>query len=108
MPDEIVYCSEQALPPPPTDTTPPETTIDSGPAGTVKHKDATFTFSSSEPNSIFECKLDADAFSACVSPTRYIGLVNGFHTFEVRATDAAGNTDPIPATRTWTVRRYID
>jgi hypothetical protein len=105
LPDEIVYCSEAAAPPPPTDTTPPETIIDSGPSGTVKQKDATFSFSSSEPNSTFECKLDADAFSACVSPTRYTGLVSGSHTFEVRATDAAGNTDPIPASRTWTVRR---
>ena len=33
---------------PPQDTTPPETTVDSGPSGTVKQKDATLTFSSSE------------------------------------------------------------
>jgi hypothetical protein len=104
LPDEIVDCSEQAQPPPPTDTTPPETTIVSGPSGTVKQKDARFTFSS-EPNSTFECKLDGAAFSACVSPTRYTGLVNGFHTFEVRATDAAGNTDPSPASRAWIVQR---
>jgi hypothetical protein len=87
------------------DTMPPETAIDSGPSGTVKQKDATFIFSSSEPNSTFECKLDAADFSACVSPSRYTRLVSGSHTFEVRATDAAGNTDPIPATRTWTVQR---
>jgi hypothetical protein len=86
------------------DTTPPETAIDSGPSGTVKQKDATFTFSS-EPNSTFECKLDAADFSACVSPRRYTRLVSGSHTFEVRATDAAGNTDPSPDTRTWTVQR---
>jgi hypothetical protein len=29
---------------------------------------------------------------------RCTGLVSGCHIFEVRATDAAGNTDPIPAT----------
>jgi hypothetical protein len=30
-------------------------------------------------------------------------LANGPHTFEVKATDTAGNIDPTPASRTWTV-----
>ena len=88
---------------PPADTTAPDTTITSGPSGTVKSSDATFTFSSSEPNSTFQCKLDG-AISACVSPTRYTGLANGTHTFEVKATDAAGNEDPNPDSRSWKVR----
>ena len=33
----------------------------------------------------------------------YSSLVEGSHTFEVKATDAAGNTDATPATRSWTV-----
>ena len=85
------------------DTTPPETTIDSGPSGTVGSTSATFTFSSSEAGSTFECRLDAAAFSACASPAGYSGLAAGAHTFEVRATDAALNTDPTPASRAWTV-----
>jgi len=93
------------VPAPPQDTTPPETTIDSGPSGTVKPKDATFMFHSSEAGSTFECKLDSGSYSACSSPKRYTGLANGSHTFLVRATDAAGNTDATPASRTWTVRR---
>jgi PKD repeat protein len=93
------------VPAPPQDTTPPETTIDSGPSGTVKPKDATFMFHSSEAGSTFECKLDSGPYSACSSPKRYTGLANGSHTFLVRATDAAGNTDATPASRTWTVRR---
>ena len=33
----------------------------------------------------------------CISPASYSNLANGSHTFDVRATDAAGNTDPTPA-----------
>jgi len=88
---------------PPADTTAPDTTITSGPSGTVKSSVATFTFSSSEPNSTFQCKLDG-AISPCESPTTYTGLANGTHTFEVKATDAAGNEDPTPASRSWKVR----
>jgi hypothetical protein len=86
------------------DTTPPDTVINSGPSGTVKTRDASFTFSSTEPSSTFECSRDGAAFSACSSPWEYTGLANGSHTFKVRATDAAGNTDQSPASRTWKVR----
>jgi hypothetical protein len=86
-----------------TDTTPPETTIASGPSGTISSGDASFTFSSSEPNSTFECRLDGAAYSACTSPKSYTNLSNGSHTFDVRATDRAGNVDATPASRTFTV-----
>ena len=92
------------VPRPPQDTTPPETTIDSGPSGTIKQNNASFTFSS-EAGSTFECSLDSVTFRACSSPKKYTGLANGSHTFSVRATDAARNTDATPASRTWTVRR---
>ena len=95
--------SVEVPPPPPDDTTPPETTIDSGPSGTVNSSSASFAFSSDEAGSTFECKLDASTFASCTSPKAYGGLSNGSHTFEVRATDAAGNTDATPASRTWTV-----
>jgi Ca2+-binding RTX toxin-like protein len=92
-----------AAAPPPDDTTPPETTIDSGPSDTITVDSATFAFSSSESGATFECSLDGEAYSACTSPKEYTNLPNGSHTFEVRATDAAGNSDATPASRTWTV-----
>jgi hypothetical protein len=109
LPDEIVDCSEQAQPPPPTDTTPPETTIVSGPSGNVKSREAKFIFSSTEANSTFQTRLDNGSWVATDSngtatTKTYSDLANGTHTFEVKATDAAGNTDPTPASRSWKVR----
>src|SRR5829696_7464366 len=85
------------------DTTVPETTIDSGPSGTITVANATLTFSSLEAGATFECSLDGAAYSACTSPKSYTNLSEGYHTFSVRATDAARNTDATPASRTWTV-----
>ena len=88
---------------PPADTTPPDTSISSGPSGTVASGDASFGFGSSESGSTFECRLDAGSWAACGSPKSYSGLADGSHTFEVRARDAAGNVDASPASRSWTV-----
>ena len=85
------------------DSTPPNTTITSGPSGTVNDTTASFTFSASEAGSAFECSLDTAAFAACSSPQTYTGLSGGSHTFRVRAIDGSGNVDGTPATRTWTV-----
>jgi len=61
----------------------------------------TFDFQTNEA-STFACRLDAGAFTACSSPQTYSGLANGLlHTFELRATDVAGNTSS--ASRSWTV-----
>ena len=85
------------------DNTPPDTTIDAGPTGTVGSASASFAFSATETGSTFGCTLDGGALTACTSPQTYSGLAEGAHTFTVRATDPAGNTDPSPASRTWTV-----
>jgi hypothetical protein len=106
QPDEIVYCSEEAQPPPPTDTTPPGTTIVTGPSGNVKSRDATFTFSSTEPsNATFQTRLDGGIWEANRTATSktYSNLANGTHTFDVKAIDAASNTDPTPDSRRWKV-----
>jgi hypothetical protein len=84
------------------DTTPPETTITSGPVGTVASTSANFDFTATEPGT-FACSLDGAEFSSCASPQAYSGLAAGTHSFAVGATDAAGNADPTPATRTWTI-----
>ena len=85
------------------DTTPPDTTIASGPTGTVASSSASFTFTSSEAGSTFQCSLDSGAYSTCSSPRTYSSLANGAHTLRVRAVDAAGNVDATPASLTWTV-----
>ena len=79
------------------DSTPPNTTIDSGPSGLTNNASPSFSFSSSQAGSSFECKLDTGSFAACTSPKSYSGLTDGAHSVEVRATDAAGNVDASPA-----------
>ncbi len=39
------------------------------------------------------------------SPRTYTGLLDGLHTFQVRARDAAGNIDQTPSSYSWTVDR---
>jgi glucose/arabinose dehydrogenase len=84
------------------DTEPPETTIDSGPTVT---NDTTpdFTFSSSEPGSTFQCQVDTAGWEACTSPRTLATQAQGEHNFWVRAVDGAGNVDPTPASRPFTV-----
>ncbi len=85
------------------DSTEPETTIDSTMADPTSSTSASFDFSSNEPGSTFECAIDGGAWGACTSPTGYTGLLDGGHSFEVRATDVAGNTDGGPASFSWTI-----
>jgi len=82
---------------------PPETTILSGPSGSVAGGSATVTFESSESGSTFQCALNGGPWHACASPISYAGLHEGAYTFYVRATDASANVDPSPATRAWAV-----
>jgi len=86
------------------DTTPPDTQITDGPKSKTKKKTATFEFTSTEPGSTFECKLDDGQFQPCTSP-HDVKAKKGKHTFEVRARDAAGNVDPTPAEQSWTVKK---
>ena len=87
------------------DSVAPQTTITAGPGASTADNTPTFTFSSSESGSTFQCRFDSDPFVPCSGPgashTPSSPLALGSHTFEVQATDRAQNTDPTPAIRTF-------
>ena len=85
------------------DTAAPDTTIDSGPSGPTSDATPTFGFSADQAGSTFECRVDGGAWGSCSTPETTASLTDGAHTFEVRATDPAGNVDPTPASRAFTV-----
>jgi hypothetical protein len=84
------------------DSTAPTVTINSHPPALSNSANASFGFSANEPVSGFLCQLDSNPPAACTSPTNYTGLSDGPHTFQVQATDAAGNTST-PASYSWTI-----
>jgi Bacterial Ig-like domain/RTX calcium-binding nonapeptide repeat (4 copies)/NHL repeat len=86
------------------DTTPTDTIIDTGPSGLTNDPTPTFTFHATEPGSSFRCKLNSGTYSSCTSPETTFHLSDGARTFYVQAVDQAGNADPTPASRSFTVR----
>ncbi|MCW3024406.1 MAG: putative internalin, partial [Conexibacter sp.] len=83
------------------DTTPPTTTLDSGPSGVSKSRAAAFSFHASEAVARYECALGGEPAS-CTSPQTYNNLTDATRTFSVRAVDLAGNVGDAQA-RTFTV-----
>lgn len=90
------------------DCDPPETSISGGPTGTTSDSTPTFDLAADEIGSTFECRVDAGAFAPCTTPFTTPELADGPHTVEARATDLNGNTDPTPATRSFTVDAIVD
>jgi CSLREA domain-containing protein len=82
------------------DTVAPDTEILAGPSGAVGSP-VTFSLGSNEEVAIFGCHLDGLP-EAC-SATWRIPLSPGVHEVQVAAVDRAGNRDPTPAQRTFTV-----
>ncbi len=80
------------------DSIAPVVTFDRTPPATTTNVAELISFASSEADVSFECKLDAGSFSACSSPALVKNLATGAHTFEVRATDAAGNVSSVVST----------
>ena len=85
------------------DSTAPDSTITTGPSGVTGDSTPTWAFTSSETPSTFQCRIDGGAWSACASPFTPAALTDGAHSFDVRAIDAAGNSDATPASRSITV-----
>ncbi len=81
----------------------PKSTILTYPPNPSNSANATFTFSSNDPNATYECSLDGLPFSPCTSPKSYFSLAEGSHVFRVRAKDTLGNTELNPATYTWDI-----
>lgn len=82
---------------------PPDTKILTGPDNPTTATTATFSFSSDDLDAGFQCNLDSLGWSPCISPSSYADLVQGTHTFDVRAVDDAGIPDPTGASQTWVI-----
>ena len=95
--------------PPPPDTTPPDTEIQSGPDPITVRTNATFTFTGSDNQTptgdlLFECRLDGamdplapavPLWTLCTSGHVVNGLTPGDHVLQVRAKDQSGNVDDV-------------
>ncbi len=62
---------------------------------------AAFKFSCTAGKCAYKCRLDANPWQKCKSAKTYFGLAPGAHTFKVKATNSAGQTDRTPAQYTW-------
>jgi hypothetical protein len=82
------------------DTSPPDTSI-SGPRRTT---DPTPTFRlRSEAGATLECSIDSGEFRVCQGRNTIARLGLGSHVLRARSQDSAGNVDPTPAVRRFTV-----
>ena len=86
------------------DTRAPETTLLSGPSGTVDAAEATVAFRSDDRLAVFQCKLDSADYTACASPTLFTKLAEGAHTLYIRAVDPSGNRDETPVQLDWSIK----
>src|SRR3989475_9740104 len=94
------------------DNTPPDTQIAGGPGGAAQVTSAIFTFTGTDnltpPSGLeFAWRLDGGAWSAFTMEhsATLTGLAPGNYLLEVKARDLAGNEDPTPAQRSFTVAR---
>ncbi|HET7734896.1 MAG TPA: hypothetical protein VFK52_02890 [Nocardioidaceae bacterium] len=83
----------------------PSTGAVKGPKNIVKGRSGKFTFTSNVPGSVFQCKIDKQAWKSCSSPhlvaTGKLSL--GLHTLRVRAGYPKGNWDATPSKKNFGV-----
>ncbi len=86
------------------DSSLPDTSIDSGPAGPTNEPYPSFSFSSPTAGTTFTCALDGDVPAACTSPFVASALLGeGDHSFTVTAFNGLGKPDPDPPVQHFTV-----
>jgi hypothetical protein len=78
------------------DTVKPNAKISKKPGKRFYKQRVKFKFSANEPGVTFQCKVDKKPWKKCTSAYRF-NVKRGWHVFQVRATDGAGNVDPKPA-----------
>ena len=89
-----------------TDGTPPEATLVGAPRSPSASAESRLSFVGSDEESgvsHFECSLDGGDYLPCTSPWRYLSLLDGTHTFDVRAVDRAGNVGTPSSATPWIV-----
>jgi Ca2+-binding RTX toxin-like protein len=89
------------------DTVVPQTTIVSAPPATTDDPKPAFGFTASESAVSFACRFDSAAFAPCSGSGMHApstALADGFHSFEVRALDVAGNLDSTPAQQAFVIK----
>jgi len=95
------------------DTTPPDTTITSGPSGEIDYRDVTFEWTGSDnvtatEDLTYSYKLEGvdEDWSNWTydTSTSYSDLMNGDYTFKVKARDKVGNIDSSPPELSFTLQ----
>jgi Thrombospondin type 3 repeat len=79
----------------------PDTSLTSQPSP-VSGPLSSFSFSSNQRETSFECRADGGDFAQCASPVA-LTFPHGPHAFEVRAVDPSDHADPSPAQTSWRV-----
>ena len=88
------------------DTVAPATTITRKPDARTTRTHADFTVAADEATG-FECRVDGAPYARCDRDVRFEGLAAGSHTFDVRASDAAGNVEDPPVSYSWVVATLV-
>jgi hypothetical protein len=84
------------------DVTPPPPPVLTGmPLSVTRANTATFSFTTTESDATFRCRLDGGTDTVCTSPHSYTGLPAGTRTFAVSAVDPLGNAST--TTYTWVI-----